>query len=646
MRFAFYGRVSTEDQQDPEASRNWQLARARALVDKHGEIVAEFFDIGQSRSIPWKRRPEAIRLLAAMRDANRGFDAVVIGEPQRAFYGNQYGLTFPVLVHYGVGLWVPEVGGPIEPESEAHDLVMSVFGGMSKGERNRIKIRVRAAMAAQASVEGRFLGGRPPYGYRLADAGPHPNPAKAAEGKRLHRLEPDPATAPVVQRIYSEYIGGRGKFAIAEGLTRDGILSPSMNDPARNRHRTGVAWAKGAVGVILTNPRYTGRQVWNKQRKDEVLIDVEDVGLGHETKMRWNTRDKWIFSEQIVHEPIIDIETFQQAQEIAAAKGTGRKTRERTRTQHRYVLRGLLHCGICGRRMQGQKSRDQLFYRCRYPNEYGLANKTEHPRNVYLAERDLIGPLDRWLSTCFAPHRINDTIDALYEAQPELDDDPGAAAAAKTVEECDRALGRHRAALEAGADVALVTGWITETQARRAEAKARIVARPQQQRLSKEQIRNLVQRLGEIRTVLAAADIDRKAEVYRQLQLHATYHPGKRLVRIETSRDAHSWGYGKCPKGDLNPHMWDISRVRGDHALIVAQSHPSCANHPRTQRPRPTLPPSSRTTPYAVVPHETRTVAVAPSRVNTLPTTIGAVCLSPSSNTARRSSGHTRMRNR
>jgi site-specific DNA recombinase len=192
MRFAFYGRVSTEDQQDPEASRNWQLARARALVDKHGEIVAEFFDIGQSRSIPWKRRPEAIRLLAAMREPDRGFDAVVIGEPQRAFYGNQYGLTFPVLVHYGVGLWVPEVGGAIEPESEAHDLVMYVFGGMSKGERDRIKIRVRAAMAAQASVEGRFLGGRPPYDYRLADAGPHPNPAKAAEANGCIGSNPIP----------------------------------------------------------------------------------------------------------------------------------------------------------------------------------------------------------------------------------------------------------------------------------------------------------------------------------------------------------------------------------------------------------------------------------------------------------------------
>lgn len=45
-RFAFYGRVSTEDQQDPAASRNWQLSRAQALIDGHGEIVGEFFDVG------------------------------------------------------------------------------------------------------------------------------------------------------------------------------------------------------------------------------------------------------------------------------------------------------------------------------------------------------------------------------------------------------------------------------------------------------------------------------------------------------------------------------------------------------------------------------------------------------------------------
>jgi hypothetical protein len=96
--------------------------------------------------------------------------------------------------------------------------------------------------------------------------------------------------APVVQRIYAEYIAGLGIFAIAEGLTRDGIPSPNGHDPARNRHRAGSkgAWGKSAVRTILRNPRYTGRQVWNRQRRDEVLIDVEDVALGHATKMRWN----------------------------------------------------------------------------------------------------------------------------------------------------------------------------------------------------------------------------------------------------------------------------------------------------------------------------------------------------------------------
>lgn len=147
MKFAFYGRVSTEDHQDPQASKAWQLSRARMLIEPSGgQIVEEYFDIGLSRALPWKRRPEALRLLEAVKSPLRGFDAVVIGEPQRAFYGSQFGMTFPVFVHYGVGLWVPEVGGPIDPGSDAHDLVMALYGGMSKGERNRIKIRVRSAM--------------------------------------------------------------------------------------------------------------------------------------------------------------------------------------------------------------------------------------------------------------------------------------------------------------------------------------------------------------------------------------------------------------------------------------------------------------------------------------------------------------------
>jgi len=145
-----------------------------------------------------------------------------------------------------------------------------------------------------AQTEGRYLGGRPPYGYLLIDAGPHPNPAKAADGRRLYVLARDEPAAIVVERIFAEFLAGFGIFAIAERLTRDGIPCPSAHDRARNRHRCRLAWSKSAVRAILANPRYTGRQVWNRQRKDEVLLDVHDVALGHTTVMRWNDRNKWI----------------------------------------------------------------------------------------------------------------------------------------------------------------------------------------------------------------------------------------------------------------------------------------------------------------------------------------------------------------
>jgi hypothetical protein len=108
LRFAFYGRVSTEDWQDPESSRARQREQPGALVRGHGQVVAEFFDVGESRSVAWGRRPQAAALIAELADPDRGWDAVVIGEYERAFYGSQYAAMGPLFEHYGVQLWMPE----------------------------------------------------------------------------------------------------------------------------------------------------------------------------------------------------------------------------------------------------------------------------------------------------------------------------------------------------------------------------------------------------------------------------------------------------------------------------------------------------------------------------------------------------------
>lgn len=554
MRFAFYGRVSTEDHQDPEASRNWQFTRARGLIEPAGhEIVTEYFDIGTSRSLPWKRRPKAAQLLAALRNPRRGFEGVVIGEPQRAFYGNQFGLTFPLFEHFDVQLWIPEVGGAVDPGSDAHDLVMALYGGMSKGERNRIKIRVRSAMSAQAAMEGRFLGGRPPYGYRLADAGPHPNPGKAADGKRLHRLEPDPSTGPVVQRIYREFLGGAGIYAIAEGLTRDGILSPSASDPQRNPHRNVQAWGKSAVRVILTNPRYTGRQVWNKQRKTEVLLDIEDVAMGHETKMRWNPHQDWIYSAAPAHEGLVDDETFQQVQTRISA-GARRPDIERKprRSKRNYALSGLLYCGLCERRMVGSFNNGRNHYRCTYAAEYADSERLTHPRSVYLREDKIIELLDPWVGQAFSPGNLRETLEAMADSQQNGPDQYKAQAARDKITACNNKLRRYRTALEAGTDPVLVQQWIAETQAEKAVAESALRAAGGRRGMTADEIRTLVEAMSGIAAILKVAHPADKAELYRELGLRLIYEPGPRLIKAEASPSGSCTKM--CPRGDLNPH--------------------------------------------------------------------------------------------
>ncbi|MBQ0894896.1 hypothetical protein KBX37_17620 [Micromonospora sp. U56] len=111
---------------------------------------------------------------------------------------------------------------------------------------------------------------------------------------------------------------------------------------------------------------------------------------------------------------------------------------------------------------------------------------------------------------------------------------------------------RYRVALDAGADPAVVTGWIAQTQAERARAEAdlRANAGTTPRRMSRAEITTLVTALGDITTVLRDADSADKAEVYRQLGLRLTYRPETQTVRAASQRAP--WGNGLCPRGDTN----------------------------------------------------------------------------------------------
>jgi site-specific DNA recombinase len=384
VRFAFYGRVSTEDWQDPVTSRARQLAQAVMLTAGHGIIVAEFFDTGESRTLAWTRRPQAAALVAALADPERGWDAIVIGEYERAFCGSQYASMAPLFEHYGVQLWMPEVGGRVDWHAEDHEETMLALGLSSKREVIRTRIRVRTAMAAQTLEQGRYLGGRPPYGYRLADAGPHPNKAHAAWGRRAHRLEPDPDTAPVVSWMFAQRLAGRSAARITRALNDARVPCPSAADPGRNSHRTGAAWTLRTAAAILANPRYTGRQVWNRQRTDFDLVDPANTTLGHRQVQRWNLPEGWVISKHPAHTALVSEADFITAQDTTAPRGpAGPAVR-------RYLLAGLLACGRCGRRLESAWANGKPSYRCRHGYTSATGSEPGRRPNTYVREDQIL----------------------------------------------------------------------------------------------------------------------------------------------------------------------------------------------------------------------------------------------------------------
>jgi site-specific DNA recombinase len=378
--FAFYGRNSTSRFQDPVSSRQWQRDSASQVADGHGRITCDFFDVGYSRRVPWHQRPQAAALLAAAARPDRDFDAVVIGEFERAFDGEQARPIIALLHAYGVTVWMPEFGGPVDLTNPAHQALLLMLGHQAEREVLRSRWRTSTAMCAQARSQGRHLGGRPPYGYRLVDAGPHPNRQHARWGRRLHRLDPNPETASHVRWIFAQRLAGASTAGIARALNQRGVPSPAAHDPGRNPHRPKTVWTVRTVAAILANPRYTGRQVWNRQRTDHHEAVPGDKRTSTGKTRAWNPKTDWIVSQHLAHPALVSETDFRAAQQISAA-ATPHDDQPRV-----YALTGLLICQRCGRRLQPHWVHGHPGYRCRHG--YTSAHQPdEHPRWIYWPER-------------------------------------------------------------------------------------------------------------------------------------------------------------------------------------------------------------------------------------------------------------------
>ena len=138
------------------------------------------------------------------------------------------------------------------------------------------------------------------------------------------------------------------------------------------------------MAAILANPRYTGRQVWNRQRTDFDLVDPANTALGHRQVQRWNLPEGWVISKHPAHPALVSEAGFVAAQEATGPRGpAGPATR-------RYLLAGLLACGQCGRRLESAWSNGKPAYRCRHGYTSAIGPEHGRPRNTYVREDQIL----------------------------------------------------------------------------------------------------------------------------------------------------------------------------------------------------------------------------------------------------------------
>lgn len=321
QRTAIYVRVSTPGQEEHGTSLETQEAACRQYASQQGFAVDQAHVYREVHTgIELWERPQLQRLREAVRC--RQLDAVIAYSIDRLARDPVHlGVIISEAEHADVQ--VQFVSEPLDNTPEGQ-LIRYIRGYAAKVEHEKIRERSIRAKLARAQAGKLYNYGRELYGYRRD---------KEHGVRSLHGPEAD-----IVRSIFEKIAVGRGSIrSVARQLNDEGVPGPS------NGH-----WGKSTIHRIVAEPAYMGQPyAWRwkrtKDRKVTLRPESEWIALAKETTPAIVTPELW-----------------------QAANARSKENRPETkRNQARpYLLRGLMLCGVCGRKMRTTPEKGRRVYRC------------------------------------------------------------------------------------------------------------------------------------------------------------------------------------------------------------------------------------------------------------------------------------------
>ena len=310
---ALYARVSS-DRQDVDLSVAAQLRALRDYAERNGYLVAREY-VDEAESGRTADRPQFRRMLDEAAKPEAPFKEILVWKFSRFTRKREHAVAFKAMLRRK-GIRVVSITEHAD-DSPTGKLMEAIIESVDEFYSENLAQEVVRGMREAAS-RGFWVASRVPYGYRKL---------MVQDGaKKRPTLEPDPATAPVVERIFGMAESGRGILDITRTLNDEGIANP-----------TGRLWSKNGVHIILRNETYTGTLVWGTDAKDKAdQVRVEKAFPAIISKARFRRVNRKLRSR------------------------APRRTHPR-RVGSSYLLSGLVRCKACNRALSGQDAKSGRF---------------------------------------------------------------------------------------------------------------------------------------------------------------------------------------------------------------------------------------------------------------------------------------------
>ena len=340
MAVAIYYRVSTEEQRERQT-----ILTQREFGEKYTDLhkLALFrldADDGISGTIPFEQRPEGRQIV---KDARAGkFDKLLVYKLDRL--GRDTRLILDAVHELEkLGVRIRSMTEEFDTGTASGRLMLTMLSGFAAHEREVFRERSLAGTLRLAQ-SGVWLGGIVPFGYRKV--------GEKSDGRLMVSDEIIPhlgmSEADVVREIFR--LSAKEKMSarkIAMRLNEMRVPCAYSRDDkvfarGKRRHRTLGVWRGPRVRCILSNTTYMGVHSYGKRTVTKRLPITRPVPA--------------IVTEEIWKKA----QTNLKAHFLFSARSA----------KHKYLLRGLIKCKLCGLTYVGMKSTgnrsgpDKFYYKC------------------------------------------------------------------------------------------------------------------------------------------------------------------------------------------------------------------------------------------------------------------------------------------